>query len=401
MKVIKKLCLGLLAYVLSYATSAAQEAQLPTKWTGQAMNAGVPLNEYPRPQLQREDWLCLNGQWDYLGGKAAPNALAPQTAVSFEGVNTKILVPYCPESVLSGIQRKQEMNMWYRRAVEIPQGWAGKQVILHFEAVDHDATLFVNGKKAGAHAGGYDSFSFNITPFLEKGANTLVVAAYDPNDGRAPSGKNGPRGDYTFTSGIWQSVWLEPVNKAFIKNIRLLPELEKNRLKVLVNTDGGGQVYAEALHGKKVVAQTTSAAGTYFYLPIDNPTLWSPDEPFLYDLKLTLSDANGKPTDEVKSYFGMRDIRLGKLNGVVRPLINGKFIMQLGLLDQGYWPDGILTAPTEEALKFDIEYTKKAGYNLIRKHMKPNRSGSIIGQIRWACWFGRTCRRFGTSTRIP
>lgn len=396
MKVTKKVMLGLLASAISCGTAMAQVAQLPTKWTEAAMKAEVPLNEYPRPQLQREDWLCLNGKWDYLGGKAAPNALAPQSVASFEGVNSKILVPYCPESVLSGIQKKQELNMWYRRTVEIPSGWQGKQVILHFEAVDHDATLFVNGKKAGTHAGGYDSFSFNITPFLKKGANSLVVAAYDSNDGRNPSGKNGPRGDYTFTSGIWQSVWLEPVNKSYIKSIRLLPELEHNRLKVIVNADGGGKISAEALAGKKVVAQANSAAGTYFYLPIDKPMLWSPDEPFLYDLKLTLYDASSKPTDEVTSYFGMRDIKLGKVDGVVRPLINGKFMMQLGLLDQGYWPDGILTAPTEEALKFDIEYTKKAGYNLIRKHMKTepqrfyywaDKMGLLVWQDMPAIWY--------------
>jgi hypothetical protein len=396
MKVIQKICFGLLATAVNYATSTAQVAQLPTKWTAPAMKAEVPLNEYPRPQLQRRDWLCLNGRWDYQGGKDAATALDPQKAASFTGDVKKILVPYCPESILSGIQQKQEINMWYRRTVEIPADWRGKQVIIHFEAVDHHATLFVNGKKAGTHAGGYDSFSFNITPFLKKGVNTLVVAAYDPNDGRAPSGKNGPRGDYTFSSGIWQTVWLEPVNNTYIKSIRLLPDLQNSRLKVLVLTDGGGKVLAEALNGKKVAAQTTSAADSYFYLPIDKPTLWSPDEPFLYDLKLTLYGADGKVTDEVKSYFGMRDIKLGQLNGVVRPLINGKFLMQLGLLDQGYWPDGILTAPTEEALKFDIEYTKKAGYNLIRKHMKTepqrfyywaDKMGLLVWQDMPAIWY--------------
>jgi hypothetical protein len=189
MKVTKKLFPGLLILAISCSTATAQVAQLPTKWTQQAMAAEVPLAEYPRPQLQREDWLCLNGKWDYLGGKGAPDALSPQKPATFEGITGKILVPYCPESVLSGVQKKQEINMWYRRMVDIPSGWQGKQVILHFEAVDHDATIFVNGKKAGSHAGGYDSFSFNITPFLKKGNNTLVVAAYDPNDGRAPSGK--------------------------------------------------------------------------------------------------------------------------------------------------------------------------------------------------------------------
>ncbi len=382
--------------MLTCTNSFSQEAKLPTKWTAEAMKATVPLDEYPRPQLQREDWLCLNGKWDYKGGKNAPDALSPEKPASFDGVNDKILVPYCPESVLSGIQRPQEINMWYRRSFEIPAGWKGKQVIIHFDAVDHDATIFVNGSKAGKHAGGYDAFSFNITPFLKKGANTLVVAAQDLNDGRTPSGKSGPRGDYTFSSGIWQTVWLEPVSKSFIKNIRLLPDLANNRLKVLVNADGNSKISATALNGQKVVSQSNATAGTYFYLPIDKPVLWSPDAPFLYDLKLTLYNTDGSVADEVKSYFGMRDIKLGKVNGVLRPLLNGKFVMQLGLLDQGYWPDGILTAPTEEALKYDMLYTKKAGYNLIRKHMKTepqrfyywaDKLGLLVWQDMPAIWY--------------
>ncbi len=196
----------LLAAVLYGCATFAQEAKLPTQWTNTAMQAEIPLSEYPRPQLQRNDWLCLNGKWDYQGGKNAPNALNPEKSASFESKSDKILVPYCPESVLSGIQRKQEINMWYRRSFEVPSKWQNKQVIVHFGAVDHDATVFVNGKKAGSHSGGYDSFSFNITPYLTAGNNTIVVAAHDPNDGKTPSGKNGPRGDYTFSSGIWQTV---------------------------------------------------------------------------------------------------------------------------------------------------------------------------------------------------
>ncbi|MFS2190458.1 glycoside hydrolase family 2 protein [Mucilaginibacter sp. Mucisp84] len=385
-----------LAAVLYGCAAFAQEAKLPTQWTNAAMQAEVPLSEYPRPQLQRNDWLCLNGKWDYQGGKNAPNTLNPQTPVSFNDKPDKILVPYCPESVISGVQRKQEINMWYRRSFEVPEKWQNKHVIIHFGAVDHDATIFVNGKKAGSHTGGYDSFCFDITSYLKKGSNTLIVAAHDPNDGKTPSGKNGPRGDYTFSSGIWQTVWLEPVNESYIKNIRLLPDLEGKRLKVFVNAEGAGKVKAIALNNGKEVSQVSATGGSYFYLPINNPVLWTPNFPFLYDLKLTLYNADGSEADEVKSYFGMRDIKLGKLNGVMRPLINGKFIMQLGLLDQGYWPDGILTAPTEEALKFDIEYTKKAGYNLIRKHMKTepqrfyywaDKMGLLVWQDMPAIWY--------------
>jgi len=356
--------------IVSRSLSFAQAPALPTQWTKSAMEAGVPFPEYPRPQLERTDWLCLNGKWDYTAGKDAADAFDPAAPASFSNKAEQILVPYCPESVLSGIQRKQEINMWYRRSVEIPSGWKNKQVIIHFDAVAWHTTLFVNGHKAGTHAGSYDAFNFDITPYLTSGKNTLVVAVQDLNDGRIPSGKNGPRGDYTFCSGIWRTVWLEPVSKTHIENIRLLPDLANSRLKVLVNTAGEGKVTAVALDGGQVASVAEAVSGSSFYLPVKSPKLWSPDEPFLYDLTISLKDAHGKVVDEVKSYFGMRDIRLGKVNGVNRPLVNDKFIMQLGLLDQGYWPDGILTPPSEEALKSDILFTKNAGFNLIRKHMK-------------------------------
>jgi hypothetical protein len=397
MKLLQKLfisCLVLFSSV-SAQTGLAQIPKLPTKWTKSAMESAVPFPEYPRPQLERKEWMCLNGKWDYMGGKQVANALNPNKPIEFDSKTEQILVPYCPESVISGIERKQEINLWYRRNVEIPSAWKDKQVILHFDAVDHDATIFVNGKKAGTHAGGYDAFSLDITAFLKSGNNTLVVAAYDPNDGRAPSGKNGPRGDYTFTSGIWQTVWREPVNKTYITKVRLLPDLANSRLKVIVDA-GPSQVSAVALDGKKVVAEGEGTPGKIFYIPIKDPKLWSPDEPFLYDLKLTLKDKNGNVTDEANSYFGMRDVRLGKVAGVVRPLLNGKFLMQVGLLDQGYWPDGILTAPTEEALKYDVEFSKKAGFNLIRKHMKTepkrfyywaDKLGLLVWQDMPAIWY--------------
>lgn len=391
----RTLLLALLC-IVRYFNISAQDAQLPTPWTNDAMQASVPLSEYPRPQLQRDQWMCLNGKWDYHGGKEAPDAHHPQVPASFDNVREKISVPYCPESFLSGIRRKQEINMWYRKTFEIPVAWKSKQIILHFDAVDHSTTVFINGKKVGSHEGGYDAFNFDITSFLRSGSNTLIVAAQDLNDGRTPSGKNGPRGDYTFTSGIWQTVWLEPVSRNYVKSIRLLPDVDANRLKVLVNSDGANKIVAEASDGHKTVSKVNAVAGAYFYLPIEKPVLWSPDTPFLYDLKLTLYNPDGSVADEVKSYFGMRDIKLGKLNGVVRPLLNGKFVIQLGLLDQGYWPDGVLTAPTEEALKFDIAFTKKAGYNVIRKHMKTepqrfyywaDKLGLLVWQDMPAIWY--------------
>ncbi|PWS33034.1 glycoside hydrolase family 2 protein [Pedobacter paludis] len=381
---------------LAYLGNAyGQTAKLPTKWTFEAMKANGPFSDYPRPQLVRKEWMSLNGKWDYIGGKDKTTALNPKSAITFAEKPEQILVPYCPESVISGIERKQEINMWYRKTFEIPKSWKGKQILINFEAVDHDATLFVNGKKAGSHSGGYDSFSFDITSLLNAGKNTLILAAHDPNDGRTPSGKNGPRGDYTFSSGIWQGVWMEPIDRNYIKNIKLLPDLENSRLKVLVEA-GSASVTAIAQNGKEIVAQADGFAGTAFYLPIKNPKLWSPDDPFLYDLKIRIKDNKGMITDEVNSYFGMREIKLGKVGGVIRPLLNGRFMMQVGLLDQGYWPDGILTAPTEEALKSDIEFTKKAGFNLIRKHMKTepkrfyywaDKLGMLIWQDMPAMWY--------------
>ncbi|GAB3997131.1 hypothetical protein GCM10028807_41530 [Spirosoma daeguense] len=374
----------------------AQEAELPTRWTKSAMATQIPLNEYPRPQLQRSEWLCLNGTWNYQGGKSVSSALNPVTALRFSTNSEKIRVPYCPESVLSGVKRKQEINMWYQRTFTLPSAWKNNQIILHFEAVDYNTTVFVNGQKAGSHTGGYDAFSFDITSLLVNGENSLVVAAYDSNDGRTPSGKNGPRGDYTFTSGIWQTVWLEPVPKTYIKNIRILPDLAGKRLKIEVNSNSPAKVFTLVLDGKREITRSEGNTGTAFYIPIANPQTWTPDSPFLYDLKISLKSANGTTSDEVMSYFGMRDVALGKVNGIVRPLLNGRFVMQLGLLDQGYWPDGILTAPTEDALKSDIEFTKKAGYNLIRKHMKTepqrfyywaDKMGLLVWQDMPAIWY--------------
>ncbi|MDN3588470.1 glycoside hydrolase family 2 TIM barrel-domain containing protein [Pedobacter aquatilis] len=386
---------GILLNGILKLNAYAQTPKLPTKWTTEAINSSNPFPDYPRPQFVRNQWLSLNGRWDYIGGKEKATALNPSLPVDFSQKKDHILVPYCPESVISGIERKQEINMWYHRTFQIPKEWNGRNVLINFEAVDHDATVFINGKKAGQHSGGYDAFSLDITSFLTPGKNEIIVAAYDSNDGRMPSGKNGPRGDYTFSSGIWQSVWLEPVAKAHIKNIRLLPDLDNSRLQVIV--DGvATKVSVTALDGKRIVSQSTGMIGKSLYLSIPNPKLWSPEEPFLYDLSITATDANGETTDKVMSYFGMRDIKIGRVANLMRPLLNGKFVMQVGLLDQGYWPDGILTAPTEEALKFDLEFTKKAGFNLIRKHMKTepkrfyywaDKMGILLWQDMPAIWY--------------
>jgi hypothetical protein len=342
---------------------------MKTPFTDAAEKAPVPFPEYPRPQLQRNDWLNLNGKWDYVGGKDVADVTTATQPPSFNKAE-KITVPYPPESYLSGIQRKQEINMWYERKFTLPASYNGKHMLLNFDASDYQTTVFINNKKAGTHIGGYDAFTFDITPYLQNGNNTIVVGVQDKNDGRSVSGKNGPRGDYTFTSGIWQTVWLEPVSANYIQSIRLTPDVANKKLSIKVITNSDASVVAIASAQNKEVATTNGKSNNEFSINITDPVLWSPDHPFLYDLKLQLKDNNNKIIDEVSSYFGMRSITLGEVNGVKRALLNGKFVLQLGLLDQGYWPDGIYTAPTDDALKFDLEEAKKAGFNLIRKHMK-------------------------------
>ena len=349
----------------------SKDFTLPTPWSEVALRSEIPLPEYPRPQMQRLEWLNLNGSWDYMGGKEQPDPVSVTAPPDFSTTSEKILVPFPPESDLSGIKRDMETNMWYKRTFVMPESWSGKNVKINFGAVDRIATIFVNGKKAGEHTGGYTGFSVDITGLLQSGENTIVVGAYDPNDGKAATGKNGSRGDYTFTSGIWQSVWLEPVEKEHITVIVQRPEPENNRLKLTINAEGANLTVAvKAKDGQNEIAQAAGQANKEFYLDINKPKLWSPDDPFLYDLDIQLKNSDGQVVDEVKSYFGMRSMSLGKVGDVTRTLLNGAFVLHLGLLDQGYWPDGIFTAPTDEALRYDIELAKRAGFNVIRKHIK-------------------------------
>ena len=368
----------------SHESAQAVSARLTTPWTAAAQQAAIPLPEYPRPQLTRADWLNLNGTWSYNGGSAAPNADSPPaTAPGFPANPEQIKVPYPVESYLSGIQRMNDRNLWYKRAFTVPAGWSGKRVKLNFGAVDRKATVYVNGQQVGQHSGGYDAFSFDITPYLRSGSNDLVVGAFDPTTGDDMLGKQtlNPGGIfYTPSSGIWQTVWLEPVAAPHITRLDLTPDLPNNRLRVIVRGSGlaGQAIEAVASSGGAQVGVATGSADVEFSLPVPNAHRWSPDDPFLYDLTIRVR-SNGVLVDEVGSYFGMRSITVGTVDGVPRPLLNGKFVFQYGPLDQGFWPDGLYTAPTDEALKSDLQAIKDLGLNMVRKHIK-------VEPQRWFYW---------------
>jgi alpha-L-arabinofuranosidase B-like protein/glycosyl hydrolase family 2 len=339
--------------------------QLTTPWTGQVSPTNA-LPEYPRPQLVRSEWLNLNGVWEFAG---APNLDSPPIGRTLaEGV----LVPYPIESALSGIKRHED-NMYYRRTATVPTAWNGRRVKLNFGAVTWETRVWVNGIRIGAtHTGGYDAFSIDITSALKAGENEIIVGARSTVDGGLyPIGKQrkNPSGIfYTAASGIWQTVWLEPVNTNNITRLDTTPDVAAGVLDLVVQGTAGTQARAEVLSGGQVVGTATGAIGAHLRVPVPNARLWSPDDPFLYDLRVTLTGTGGG--DAVTGYFGMRSIGKAMIGGVLRPTLNGKFVFQLGTLDQGYWPDGIYTAPTDAALKFDLERQKALGFNMVRKHIK-------------------------------
>ncbi|UZR99489.1 glycoside hydrolase family 2 protein [Chondrinema litorale] len=344
--------------------------KIKTKWA-EEIDVNNVLGEYPRPIMERSDWMNLNGLWDY-----AIQEKGLQKPASFDG---KILVPFAVESSLSGVQKRvdKENELWYSRTFTVPRAWAKKDVLLHFGAVDWRAEVWLNDVKIGTHEGGYSPFSFNITPFLNSGSQKLVVKVWDPSDqGPQPRGKQVKKPEgiwYTPVTGIWQTVWIEPVAEKSIAYIKTTPDIDQNTVFFSFETtdeEYGDLIEIKVKDGATVLTTEKVALGQEAAITLKEPKLWSPESPNLYDLEISLI-SNGKVTDMVKSYFAMRKISTKRDDkGIVRLQLNNKDYFQFGPLDQGWWPDGLYTAPTDEALAYDIKKTKDFGFNMIRKHVK-------------------------------
>jgi beta-galactosidase/beta-glucuronidase len=345
--------------------------KIATSWA-EKVDPARPLPDYPRPQLVRKEWTNLNGLWDY--------ALLPKGQPAPTAYQGKILVPFALESALSGVGKTigKDSVLWYHTSFTLPSSAKGKEVLLHLGAVDWEAEVFVNGKKAGLHQGGFDPFSLVITPYLAKtGKQQISIRVWDPTDqGTQPRGKQvkNPEGIwYTPVTGIWQTVWLESVPKTYIASTRHTPDIDAQTLTFTAdvrNSQPGDRLKITAWDGQTQVAEQETGVASAAVLKIGNPKLWSPSQPFLYDLKVALV-RNGKVVDQVGSYAAMRKISIAPdKSGIQRMLLNNTFVFQYGPLDQGWWPDGLYTAPTDEALRFDIEKTRELGFNMIRKHIK-------------------------------
>ncbi|GEC72605.1 Glycosyl hydrolases family 2, TIM barrel domain [Flavobacterium flevense] len=361
-------------------THVKDKTPMQSPWA-KDLDKNNPLAEYPRPIMVRTNWKNLNGVWAF--GEAKEGMAIPKK------LNEKIVVPFPWESNLSDIQRQlKTQRAWYKRSFTVPKDWSSNDVLLHFGAVDFEAKVYVNGQFVGMHKGGYDAFSFNITSYLNKTENELAVEVFDPgSDAAIATGKqsndkfdNPQRYAYTPSSGIWQTVWLEPVPKQHITNFTITPDIDLELINVLVNAnqDNNSKIEVVVKQGDTVVSSGEGQLNIPFQVKIPNPKLWSPDSPFLYDVIVKLK-SNNQVLDEVKSYTGMRKIAIELEGNLQKITLNNKFLFQMGPLDQGYWPDGIYTAPTDEALKWDVENIKDWGFNMIRKHIK-------IEPQRWYYW---------------
>ncbi|MBD5233768.1 MAG: beta-galactosidase [Bacteroidales bacterium] len=376
MKLIKIACSAavLAAALTGFDASAWEKAgdKIATEWS-ETIDTALPWNVYPRPMLKRADWLNLNGLWQY--------AIVPQTQTAPAEWQGEILVPFAVESSLSGVGRRVGDNeaLWYNRTFTVPSAWKGKDVLLNFGAVDWACEVWVNDVKVGSHRGGYTPFSLDITSALKaKGENTLEVRVTDPTDGGyQPRGKQSrnPKGIwYTPVTGIWQTVWLEPVAPKHIESVHIVPDIDRNTLSVDVVpsvNEKGLIAEVKVLDNGSVVATGKAIAGetAEIAMPAD-VKLWSPDAPNIYNLEVSLLDG-GKVADKIDSYAAMRKFSTARdEDGVMRMQLNNKDLFQYGPLDQGWWPDGLYTAPSYEAMVFDIDKTKEWGFNMIRKHVK-------------------------------
>ncbi len=376
------LMLFFLSVVMAMPVLASWEMKqgpLMTRWASE-IDVNNPLPEYPRPQMVRDKWLNLNGIWQFQPGSSSDPIPVGQT------LTDEILVPFPMESAISGIMAHHERS-WYRRTFEVPSDWAGKNILLHLDAVDWESQVYVNGNSVAIHKGGYDPVVLDITPYLNaSGSQELIVRVFDPTDDAGyPRGKQTlyPGGImYTAVSGIWQPVWIEPVDPYAVSDLRMTPDIDNSRLKLRVNTlSVTGNMKFNAVvrsQGQTVASLSDAAPNTDLEIVIPNQRLWSPNDPFLYDLEITLL-RNSVVIDTINSYFGMRKCSLGIVDGVHKMFLNNEFVFQMGPLDQGWWPDGLYRAPTDEALKYDIEKTKEFGFNMTRKHIK-------VESARWYYW---------------
>ncbi|WP_316839216.1 glycoside hydrolase family 2 protein [Pedobacter gandavensis] len=375
----KRLLFTALISAFSYTAVDAQQSdwklikdRIVSPWA-EKVDPKAPLPEYPRPQLIRNDnWINLNGLWNY--------AITDKTKGQPTKYDGKILVPFAVESALSGVGKTvgKDSFLWYKKSMTLPKSMKGKQILLHFGAVDWQTEVFVNGKSVGSHEGGFDPFTFNITDALKPGVNQeIMVRVWDPTDeGPQPRGKQvkSPEGIwYSPVTGIWQTVWVEAVAASYIASTKHSPDIDAQTITITANVENiqaGDQLKIEVLDGKTIVAQQALAADKSAVIALKNMKLWSTTQPFLYDLNITLMRKN-KAVDQIQSYFAMRKIGMAPdANGIQRMMLNHKFVFQYGPLDQGWWPDGLYTAPTEAAMIYDIDELKKMGFNMIRKHIK-------------------------------
>ncbi len=344
---------------------------IKTQWAETVTPENAWRTTYPRPSMKRAEWKNLNGLWDY--------AITPSDASTPEKWDGKILVPYPVESSLSGVGRTvgADSALWYSTTFDIPRQWKKKDVLLNFGAVDWRCQVWVNGVEAGSHEGGYSPFSLDITKMLKpKGDNKITVRVYDPsNKGHQPRGKQVAKPKsiwYTPVTGIWQTVWLEPVDKDHIKLLRLTPDLDNKKFRLNAQASSpSNKIKVEIIDNGKVIASATGRPDNEIIIDMpDDVKPWSPSDPFRYDMKVSLMDG-GKTRDAVMGKAAMRKISSARDDkGVMRMQLNGRDLFQFGPLDQGWWPDGLYTAPSKEALLYDVDKTRDLGFNMIRKHVK-------------------------------